>query len=64
MPGVKIRDNETFESAFKRFKRLVEQEKVLSEIKKHQRYEKPSERRKKKAIASRKRNYRQYRSSR
>lgn len=48
MPGVKVRENETFERAFRRFKRLCEKEKVRSEIKKHQRYEKPSEERQRK----------------
>ena len=57
MAGVKIRDGENFESALKRFKRSVEQERILSEIKKHQNYEKPSEKRKKKMIAARKRFY-------
>jgi len=61
VPAVKVRENESFEAAFKRFKRLCEQEKLLSEIKKHQRYEKPSEKRKKKIIAARKRMYRQRR---
>lgn len=53
MPTVKVKDNESFELAFKRFKRLCEQEKILSEIKKHQRYEKPSEKRKRKKLNSR-----------
>ena len=45
MPGVKIRKGESFERAFRRFKRLCEKEKIRSEIRKHQRYEKPSEKR-------------------
>ncbi len=53
MPTVKVKENESFELAFKRFKRLCEQEKILSEIKKHQRYEKPSEKRKRKKLNSR-----------
>jgi len=48
LPGVKIREGESFEKAFKRFKRLCEKEKIRSEIKRHQRYEKPSEARKRK----------------
>lgn len=48
MPGVKVREGESFEKAFKRFKRLCEKEKIRSEIKKHQRYEKPSEKRQRK----------------
>jgi len=60
--GVRVKEGETFESALKRFKRLCEQEKILSEIKKHQHYEKPSERRRKKFIAARKKLYRQLKS--
>ncbi len=48
MPGVTIKDGESFEKAFKRFKRLCEKEKIRSEIKKHQHYEKPSEKRQRK----------------
>ncbi|OQX56261.1 MAG: 30S ribosomal protein S21 [Candidatus Cloacimonas sp. 4484_209] len=52
MPGVKIRDGESFENALRRFKRICEQEGILSEIKKHQHFEKPSERRKKRILAA------------
>ncbi len=45
MPEVKVREGESFERVFRRFKRLCEKEKIRSEIKKHQRYEKPSDRR-------------------
>lgn len=43
---VKVKDGESFESAYRRFKRQCEKERVFSEIKKHERYEKPSERKK------------------
>lgn len=43
-----VREGESFERAFKRFKRLCEKERIRSEIKKHQRYEKPSEKRQRK----------------
>ncbi|MEO0293011.1 MAG: 30S ribosomal protein S21 [candidate division WOR-3 bacterium] len=46
--GVVVREGESFERAFKRFKRLCEKERIRSEIKKHQRYEKPSEKRQRK----------------
>jgi small subunit ribosomal protein S21 len=52
VPGVRIRDGESFESALRRFKRICEQEGVLSEIKKHQHFEKPSEKKKKKILAA------------
>lgn len=42
----RVRENEPFESAYRRFKRQCEQEQLFSEIKKHERYEKPSERKK------------------
>lgn len=54
MPGVKVRETESFENALKRFKKLCEKTGVLSEIKKREHYEKPSVRRKKKALAARK----------
>jgi len=53
MPSVKVRDNETFEKAFKRFTKACEKAGLMSEIKKHQHFEKPSERRKRKLNAAR-----------
>ncbi len=55
MPGVKIRENESFENALKKFKRQCEKAGILSELKKREHYEKPSVKKKKKAIAARKR---------
>ncbi|MCD6255112.1 MAG: 30S ribosomal protein S21 [Deltaproteobacteria bacterium] len=55
MSGVRVEPDEPFEMALKRFKREVEREGILSELKKRQFYEKPSVRRKKKAVAARKR---------
>jgi small subunit ribosomal protein S21 len=55
MPGIKVRDNEPFESAVKRFKKQVEKAGVLSEVRKREYYEKPSVKKKRKAIAARKR---------
>ncbi len=54
LPGVVVREDESFEEALKRFKKQCEKAGILSEIKKRERYEKPSERRKKKALAARK----------
>lgn len=54
MPGVKLKENESFESALKRFKKQCEKEGILSEVKKREHYEKPSVKKKKKAIAARK----------
>ena len=48
MPSVKIREGENFERAFKRFTKACEKAGLMSEIRKHQHFEKPSERRKRK----------------
>lgn len=56
MSIVKIKENESFENALRRFKKSCERAGILSEIRKREHYEKPSVKRKKKAAASRKRN--------
>ena len=48
MTGVRVRDDESFERALKRFKKTCEKAGILSDIKKHQHFEKPSDRRKRK----------------
>ena len=47
--------DESFESALKRFKKQCEKAGILAELRKREHYEKPSVRRKKKAMAARKR---------
>lgn len=54
MAGIIVREGESFEQALKRFKRLVEKTKILSEVKKREFYEKPGVRRRKKIQAARK----------
>jgi small subunit ribosomal protein S21 len=54
MPYVRVRESESFENALKKFKKQCEKEEILSEIKKREHYEKPSVKKKKKAIAARK----------
>ena len=54
MAGVRVKDNEPIESAIRRFKKQCEKAGVLSELRKREHYEKPSVRRKKKALAARK----------
>jgi small subunit ribosomal protein S21 len=54
MPAVRVKQNEPFESAMKRFKKQCEKAGVLSEVKKREHYEKPSVKRKRKAMAARK----------
>ncbi len=53
MPHVRVKDNEPFEKALKRFKRQCEKAGIMADIRKHQRYEKPSERRKRKLATAR-----------
>lgn len=55
MTTVKVRDNEPFEAALKRFRKSCEKAGVISEARRRERYEKPTEARKRKAAAARKR---------
>ena len=54
MPVVHVREEESFENALRRFKRKCEKAGVLTELKKRQHFEKPSVKRKRKAIQARK----------
>ncbi len=54
MPLIKVREDESLENALRRFKRKCEKSGILTEIKKRQHYEKPSVRKKRKALAARK----------
>jgi len=54
MTSVEVREDESFESALRRFKKQCEKAGVLSELRKREHYEKPSVRKKKKAMAARK----------
>jgi small subunit ribosomal protein S21 len=55
MPGIRIKDGESFERAMRRFKKQCERSGILGEIRKREYYEKPSVRKKKKAASARKR---------
>jgi len=55
MPGIRIKEGETFEAAVRRFKKQCEKAGILSELRKREHYEKPSVKRKRKAISARKR---------
>jgi len=50
---VTVGDNESFESALKRFNKKVQQEGILAEARRREHYEKPSVKRKKKEAARR-----------
>ena len=55
MPEVRVRENENIESALKRFTKKIQKDGILSEIKRRERYEKPSVKRKRKSEDARKR---------
>ena len=52
MVNVDIRDGESLDSAIRRLKQQVQRAGVLEEARRHERYEKPSERRRRMAAAS------------
>jgi small subunit ribosomal protein S21 len=58
MPGVIVREKEPFERALRRFKKMCEKAGVISDMKKHQHFEKPSERRKRKINSARRKRMR------
>ena len=56
MSTIRVGENESLESALKRFKRKCQKDNILGDLRKKEYYEKPSVRRKKKSEAARKRN--------
>ena len=58
MSEVKVGKNESLDAALRRFKRSCQKAGLSAEARKHEAYEKPSVRRKKKSEAARKRKYR------
>lgn len=55
MPSVRVKENEPFELALRRFRRSCEKAGVFTEMRRREHYEKPTEIRKRKAAAARKR---------
>ncbi|MAV26026.1 MAG: 30S ribosomal protein S21 [Gammaproteobacteria bacterium] len=55
MPTVKVRENEPFDVALRRFKRSCEKAGILAEVRRRDYYEKPTSVRKRKAAAAVKR---------
>ena len=55
MPAIRVKENEPFDVALRRFKRSCEKAGVLTEIRKREAYEKPTTERKRKAAAAVKR---------
>ena len=64
MPSVKVRDNEPFDIALRRFKRSVEKAGVLAEVRSREFYEKPTQERKRNLAAAVKRNTRRLKKER
>jgi small subunit ribosomal protein S21 len=61
MSTVKVKENEPFDVALRRFKRLVEKTGLLNDLRAREFYEKPTWERKRKAAAAVKRQYRRLR---
>ena len=61
MPIVRLKENEPFEVALRRFKRSIEKTGLLTELRAREFYEKPTWERKRKAAAAVKRHYRRIR---
>ena len=57
MAEIRVKENETLDSALRRFKRQCAKSGVLAELRKREHYEKPSVKRKKKSEAARTRKY-------
>ncbi|MFA4888169.1 MAG: 30S ribosomal protein S21 [Candidatus Omnitrophota bacterium] len=53
MPEIEVKRDESFESALRRFKKKIEQEGILKEVRDRKHYEKPSERKRKRAKSTR-----------
>jgi small subunit ribosomal protein S21 len=62
MPALRLRENEPFEAALRRFKRTIEKTGLLTELRAREFYEKPTAERKRKLAAAVKRHYKRLRS--
>ena len=62
MPTVRVKENEPFEVAMRRFKRTVEKTGLLTELRSREYYEKPTAERKRKLAAAVKRHHKRLRS--
>jgi small subunit ribosomal protein S21 len=61
LPEIKVGKNESFDRALRRFRRECQRSGILRDLRKHQHYESPSVKRRKKAEAARARNNRRRR---
>jgi small subunit ribosomal protein S21 len=62
MPSVRVKENEPFEAAMRRFKRTIEKTGLLTELRAREFYEKPTAERKRKHAAAVKRTYKRLKS--
>ncbi|ADU92434.1 MULTISPECIES: 30S ribosomal protein S21 [Taylorella] len=62
MPSVRLKENEQFESALRRFKRTIEKTGLLTDLRAREFYEKPTTERKRKHAAAVKRHHKRIRS--
>ena len=60
MAEIRVKENESLDSALRRFKRQCQRSGVLTELKKREQYDKPSVKRKKKSEAARKRKFKYF----
>jgi small subunit ribosomal protein S21 len=63
MPNIRVRENEPFELAIRRFKRACEKAGILAEVHRREFYEKPTTIRKRRAAAAVKRHLKRVRRS-
>lgn len=62
MPEIKLRENEYFDVALRKFKKAVEKAGVLTELRSRESYEKPTTKRKRMQAAAMKRHFKRLRS--
>lgn len=55
MPSIRVKENENFEVSLRRFKRLCEKASILSDLRRHEYYEKPTWKRKRRKASAIKR---------
>jgi small subunit ribosomal protein S21 len=62
MPTIRVKENEPFDVALRRFKRTIEKSGLITELRAREFYEKPTAERKRKKAAAVKRHYKRLRS--
>ncbi len=62
MPTVRVKENEPFEAALRRFKRSIEKTGLMTDLRAREFYEKPTAERKRKRAAAVKRHFKRLRS--